>query len=681
MSSFVPTATYRFQFNKTFTFQAARELVGYLHDLGITHVYASPFFRAAPGSMHGYDVCDHNELNPEIGTRADFDAFASELKSRDMRLIVDFVPNHMGIGEPQNWWWMDVLENGPSSPYARFFDIDWEPLKNELANKVLLPILGDQYGRVLERGELRIEFSDGAFTLNYYENCLPLGPRTVRPILQRAAEFLDPTPPELVSIITALDYLPPANETAPEKIEERAREKQIIRERLTRLCAESSEVETTIRRAISEWQDVSDPQSLDRLDDLVTAQPYRLAYWRVAAEEINYRRFFDINTLAAIRMELPEVFDAAHQLLLELIGTGVVDGVRIDHIDGLAHPREYLATLQEKAARVLEQPSTPHAIYLLVEKILGHGEQLRVDWPCHGTTGYEVGAQITRVLTDPRTASAMTDCYQKFIGQAPNYRDLIYETKSLVMHVSMSSEVNALAHLLNRLSECHRWYRDFTVNSLTTAVREIIACFPVYRTYIMPDLPAQESDARVVNYAIAQARRRNPAIERSIFDFLRDVLMPPDPNPHPVDEDLRQSFVLKFQQCTGPITAKGVEDTAFYVYNRLVSLNEVGGEPDIFGSTVEEFHEENVSRLAAFPHCMVATSTHDTKRAEDVRARITALSELPDEWARSVFAIIGTRSCSPLARVNVSCLVAESTNGLTQGALKYTAFSSTAAML
>ncbi len=599
-------------------------------------MYASPIFRAMPGSMHGYDICDHNALNPEIGTREEFEGLVSELQRHGMGFIADFVPNHMGIAETKNHWWMDVLENGPASPYARFFDIDWLPLKRELENKVLLPVLGDQYGRVLERGELCVKFEDGRFWLDYYSLRLPLGPRSTRPLLKRAAELIVQPPAELMSILTAMEHLPPSTETNEEKVAERIREKEVIRARLARLCEEAEDVREALARALAELHEKSDPASFDRLDALINDQPYRLSSWKVASEEINYRRFFDVNSLAAIRMELPEVFDATHRLLLELIGKGLVNGVRIDHIDGLANPREYLRMLQTAAGGTLGTAGDQKPIYLLVEKILGSGEKLRIEWPVHGTTGYEFANQLVELLVDGSAARAFTDSYNRFVGRQLGFHEIVYRSKRLVMQVSMASEVNVLGHLLNRLSESHRWYRDFTVNSLTAAVRETIACFRVYRTYLVPGEAPVDADVRTLNRALAEARRRNPALERTMFDFLRDVLIPPEPNPHPVDETLRAEFVLKFQQCTGPIAAKGVEDTAFYQYHRLAALNEVGGEPGEFGATLETFHRQNAARLAEFPHCMLATSTHDTKRSEDVRARLAALSEMQKEWATAL---------------------------------------------
>jgi (1->4)-alpha-D-glucan 1-alpha-D-glucosylmutase len=622
----IPTATYRLQFHREFTFADARRVVPYLARLGISHVYASPIFQAAPGSTHGYDVCDHNALNPELGTREDFEAFSAELKAHGLGLILDFVPNHMGIEGALNPWWRDVLENGPSSSYAHFFDIDWQPVKRELENKVLLPVLADQYGRVLEGGELRVEFAEGSFSLRHGELTLPLGPRTILPILRRAVEMLAPAPPELESIVTAIEHLPARTETAPDRIAERLRERQIIRQRLARLCAETVSVAEAIRRVLDEWHDPADATRFDRLDALISDQAYRLSSWRVAGEEINYRRFFDVNTLAAICMELPEVFEATHRLLFELITAGHVAGVRIDHIDGLAFPREYLTQLRERGGADL---------YLLVEKILGPEEKLRADWPVQGTTGYEFIHQLTQLFVAAPGIAEIATVYDKFLGFRLDYREVVYRGKRLVMQTAMASEVNALGHLLNRISESHRWYRDFTLNSLTSALREVIACFPVYRTYLDPAQPPEDRDARVISRAIALARRRNPSMERTVFGFVRDVLLPSAENAHPVDESLRRAFVLKFQQCTGPITAKGVEDTAFYVFNRLVALNEVGGEPNSSGASMESFHRQNAARLAELPYSLLATSTHDTKRSEDVRARLAGLSELPDEWSRA----------------------------------------------
>src|SRR6266850_1369705 len=641
----IPTATYRLQFNKNFTFRQAREIVTYLHHLGISDAYASPYFQAGAESLHGYDITDHNKFNAAIGSREDYDAWVAELHAHGMGQIADFVPNHMGINDPQNVWWQDVLENGPSSLYAPYFDIDWRPLKTDLHDKVLLPILGDQYGRVLERGELRVHFDGGSFSLTYFDHVFPIAPGTYRYILELALENLaefreEDFYAEFQSILTALEYLPRRTETDPERIKERAREKEIIKKRLERRCAEAPQVQRAIEKAVETINGhIGDPRSFDRLDELLNAQSYRLAFWRVAAEEINYRRFFDVNDLAAIRMELPEVFDAAHQLVVDLVRTGAVTGLRIDHPDGLYLPKEYLEALQHRCAKVLGMPLPKDgcAVYMVAEKILTGAEKLRPDWPVHGTTGYDFANQVAGVFVDAAVEAAITRIFHRFIGHTMHFGHLIYAKKRLVMRIALANEVEVLGNMLDRLSEKNRWYRHYTFEALARAVRETIACFPVYRTYLAPGQPVSDEDRQVIERAIASAKRRNPAMEESIFNFLRDILL--FRFPENLDAQAREEhmhFVLKFQQFTGPIMAKGLEDTVFYIYNRLAALNEVGGEPQQFGSSVETLHERNLDRQRKWPTAMLATSTHDTKRSEDVRGRMVAISEIPELWRRSL---------------------------------------------
>ena len=641
----IPTSTYRLQFNRTFTFNDARAIVPYLHELGISDCYASPYFQARAESLHGYDITDHNKLNAAIGSREEYDAFVAELHAYGMGQVLDFVPNHMGIGEPLNQWWMDVLENGPSSVYAPYFDIDWQPLKPDLRDKVLLPILGDQYGRVLERGELKVRYEGGAFYLTYYEHEWPVAPGTYRHILQIALEFLEPFKEEIFyadfqSIITALDNLPRRNETDPERVELRAREKEVIKRRLDRRCHEAPQVLEAINKAIEKINGTpGNPRSFDMLDALLNDQAYRLSFWRVAAEEINYRRFFDVNDLAAIRMELPEVFDTAHKLVLELVAAHAVTGLRIDHPDGLYLPREYFTKLQERCAQALGEklPKDKRAIYLVVEKILSGHERLPNDWPVHGTTGYDFGRIVNSVLCDGSAEQAITKTFRRFVGHSMHFGHLVYAKKRLVMRLSLANDVKVLGNLLDRLSEQNRWFRDFTLDQLNLAVRETIACFPVYRTYVAPDGIVSDEDRAVIERAIAAAKRRNPAIEESVFNFLRDILL--FRFPENLDEATRAEhvhFVLKFQQATGPIMAKGLEDTAFYIFNRLAALNEVGGEPQQFGITVEDFHEEQRFYQQHWPATMLTTSTHDTKRSEDVRARMVAISEISDMWRGAI---------------------------------------------
>jgi (1->4)-alpha-D-glucan 1-alpha-D-glucosylmutase len=641
----IPTSTYRLQFNRQFTFAQAREIVPYLDALGISDCYASPYFQARAESLHGYDITDHNKLNAAIGSREEYDAWIAALHARGMGQIVDFVPNHMGIGEPLNLWWMDVLENGPSSPYAPYFDIQWKPLKADLQDKVLLPVLGDQYGRVLERGELQVHFEAGAFFLRYYDHEFPIAPGTYRHILEIALEKLaafksEDFYAEVQSIVTALEYLPRRTETDPERIAERAREKEIIKRRLERRCQEAPLVQDAVAQAVAQINGIpGESRSFDALDLLLNDQSYRLAFWRVAAEEINYRRFFDVNDLAAIRMELPEVFDATHRLLLELIGAGAVTGVRVDHPDGLYLPKEYFEKLQRRCAEALgiPLPQDGRAMYLLVEKILSGGETLRKDWPVHGTTGYEFGKLVAGLLVDASAEQAITKAFQRFIGHSMHFGHLVYAKKRLVMRLSLANDVNVLGDMLDRLSEKNRWFRDFTLEALARAVRETIACFPVYRTYITPGQPVSEEDRAVIERAVIAAKRRNPALEESVFNFLRDILL--FRFPENLEDEAREEhahFVLKFQQSTGPIMAKGLEDTAFYIYNRLAALNEVGGEPQHFGFSVDEFHQRNLERQRDWPATLLATSTHDTKRSEDVRARMVAISERPQVWRASL---------------------------------------------
>jgi (1->4)-alpha-D-glucan 1-alpha-D-glucosylmutase len=641
----IPRCTYRLQFNRNFTFTDARAITAYLDELGVSDAYASPYFQARPESLHGYDITDHNKLNKAIGSREEYDAWVSELHSRGMGQVLDFVPNHMGIGEPLNHWWMDVLENGPSSPYAPYFDIDWHPLKADLQEKVLLPILGDQYGRVLERGELKVRFEAGAFLLCYYEHELPIAPGTYRYVLEIALQHLEEFKAEefyaeFQSILTALEYLPKRTETDPERIAERVREKEIIKRRIERRMEEAPEVRSAVEKAIVQINGrPGDPRSFDALDALLNAQSYRLAFWRVAAEEINYRRFFDINDLAAIRMELPQVFEATHRLLLELVRVGAVTGLRIDHPDGLYLPQKYFEKLQQHCADALAipLPQDERAIYLVVEKILTGEEKLPRTWPVHGTTGYEFARDITQLQVNASAESDFTSIYRRFVGHSTHFGHLVYAKKRQVMRLSLANDVNVLGNMADRLSEQNRWFRDFTLQALARAVRETIACFPVYRTYLAPGQPVSEEDEKMVERAISAAKRRNPGIEASVFNFLRDILR--FRFPENLDEEAKAAhthFVLKFQQYTGPIMAKGVEDTVFYIFNRLAALNEVGGEPQQFGLSIDAFHRRNEERQRDWPATMLTTSTHDTKRSEDVRARMVALSELAELWRRSL---------------------------------------------
>jgi (1->4)-alpha-D-glucan 1-alpha-D-glucosylmutase len=550
-----------------------------------------------------------------------------------MGTVVDLVPNHMSLESPRaNPWWTDVLENGPSSPYARFFDVDWAPVKRELAGKVLLPILGDQYGRVLERGELELVFRDGALCVRYGDRELPINPRQTPRILRQGLEALraelgddDPDVRELLSILTELANLPAIAETEPARVAERQREKEVARERLARLTARAPRIGAYVAACVRAANGrAGHPASFDALHALLEAQAYRLAHWRTAFHEINYRRFFDVNALIGLRMEEPEVFAAAHALAGELVCAGTVTGVRIDHLDGLFDPRQYLERLRDALG-----------VYTVAEKILAPGETLPPEWPLDGTTGYDFLNDVAGLFVDGRNAVAMRRAWERFTGTRARFDDVVYASKRDVMESTLASELNVLAHALNRISEADRRSRDFTLQSLHDMLREFVACFPVYRTYVSP-AGHSEPDLRLIESAIARARRRNPATNASIFDFLRDVLLDrPPPGLGAAERSRRIEFAMRLQQYTGPVQAKGVEDTAFYRYHVLVSLNEVGGAPEWFGRTPAEFHAANRLRRARWPHAMLCTATHDTKRGEDARARISVLSELPGEWAHA----------------------------------------------
>ena len=638
----VPVATYRMQFNRSFTFQDARKIIPYLHALGITDCYASSYLKATPGSLHGYDIADPRTLNPEIGTEQDYHDFARTLREHGMGQILDVVPNHMGISQSCNAWWLDVLENGPSSRYASFFDIDWHPIKAELNNKILLPILGDLYGAVLENQEIVLFYEHGAFFIRYYGYRLPVSIKsTVRVLSHRLDALIQEAGAghadvlELQSIITALNHLPPREEHDPARLEERHREKDIVKKRLSRLVQESPTIANFLEENVRQFNGTrDDAHSFDLLDGLLNEQVYRLAYWRVAAEEINYRRFFDINELAAIRMENPGVFNEVHQLVFRLLKEGTVTGLRIDHVDGLYDPGAYLRRLQAWAAA--ELPDTKHVtnpLYVVVEKILGKGEMLCESWPVHGTTGYDFLNVLNGVFVDPDHEHAFTEIYARFIRQRLLFEDLAYEKKKLIMSVSMASEINTLGHYLNRFSERDRRSRDFTLNNLIHAIREIIACFPVYRTYVGSDSDyVAERDRAYLRLAVMKAKRRNPATNSLVFDFILNILLNRTEDRLRLDREERLGFVMKFQQTTSPVTAKGIEDTALYIYNRLLSLNEVGGEPERFGVPPAVFHERMLERQARWPAALSATATHDTKRGEDVRARLNVLSEMPGAW-------------------------------------------------
>lgn len=553
----VPASTYRLQLSGAFPFDAAAGIAGYLAALGVTHVYCSPVLQAAPGSTHGYDVTDPTRPSDELGGEEGFRRLCEALQRHGLKLLLDIVPNHMAIATHENRWWQDVLEKGPSSPYADFFDVDWEG--GSEPGRVLLPVLGDHIGRVLDAGQIQLRREGGKLFFQYFDRRFPL-----------SAESLAEWP-----------GLPQASD-----------------EDLAALNA--------------------DPLKLDRL---LSRQHYRLAFWRMAAEELDYRRFFDIDSLIGLRVEDERVFAATHALVLRWIREGRAHGLRIDHPDGLRDPEGYLIRLREAAP----------AAWIVVEKIVEPGESLPASWPVQGMTGYDFLNQVGGLFVDPQGERAITGFYCEFTGQGADFPALVRDNKLLVLREVLGSDVNRLVSLLRLVCRGHSRHRDYTRGQLENAVREVIACFPVYRSYVRA-APRQvsEADERYVSTAVERAKRNRPEIDPLLFDFLRDLLL------LRVEGELEVEFALRFQQLTGPAMAKGVEDTAFYRFNRLVSLNEVGGDPGWFGVSTEAFHEFCLATARDWPRTLLATSTHDTKRGEDVRARISLLSECPAAWAQAV---------------------------------------------
>lgn len=644
----IPSATYRLQFNYRFTLKQCIEFIPYFHELGISDLYSSPLVKSTPQSLHGYDIVDCNQLNPEIGSEEELEIMAKNLQALEMGLLLDIVPNHMSIAGSGNKWWQDVLENGPSSLYAKHFHIIWNPLKAELKNKILLAVLDQQYGKVIENQELKIVYEAGGFFIEYKGQRFPVNPRTWPVILTPVVNQLvpkmgenDPKLLELQSIITALDHLPAITEKDLEKCKERHREKEIIKKRLAILVEETPGIKEGVQTSMDDLNgQKGNPHSFDRLEELLKSQAYRLSFWRVTNEEINYRRFFDISHLISMRVENPETFEAMHDLILQYIRKKWVTGLRIDHVDGLFDPQSYFVKLQQACAQALGDPheQTERHFYLIAEKVLGAHEQLRPQWLVFGTTGYDYLNLLNGLFVVKEHEEKMKQIYDRFIGHHDEMIDLFYICKKLILIVSMSSELHILARHLEEVCEQHRWSRDYTLETLRSALRDIIASFSVYRSYIrLGDSQIQEEDRVSITTAIQQAKRLNPASDPSIFDFIQSVLLLEDP-PGLTEEQIlhRRNFVMRFQQLTGPVTAKGEEDTAFYRYYPLASLNEVGMDPRGFGIDVSYFHEKNRERLEKWPHTLLATSTHDTKRSEDVRARINVLSEEPEEWQEAL---------------------------------------------
>jgi (1->4)-alpha-D-glucan 1-alpha-D-glucosylmutase len=607
-----PRATYRLQLHGGFTFEDAARAADYLASLGVSHVYLSPVLQAAPGSTHGYDVVDHEQLNAELGGSPGFAALVRALRRREIAILLDVVPNHMAILTPHNRWWWDVLENGTLSRYAGYFDVDWDPPEARLRNLVLLPVLGDHYGRVLEAGELALERIEGAFAVRYHEHAWPMSLISISMLLAAAAEGGGGD--ELAFLAGAYERLD-ASPHADAEARRRHRDKAVLRSALERLLDEQPRAAAAVDAEIARVN--GDPDALDRVLD---RQNYRLSFWKTAARDLGYRRFFDVNTLAGLRVEADRVFLDTHALVVGWVREGAVEGLRIDHPDGLRDPAGYLRRLREIRP----------GLWVVVEKILGPGERLPEDWPVDGTTGYDFMARLTSVFVDPAGEEALTRAYATLTGEPTDYAAVLHAKKLQVLEDVLGSDVNRLAALLVEIAEGHRRHRDYTRHELHHAVRELIASFPVYRSYLPPEGPPSDADLARVEATLETARAHRPDIDPELFAFLGAILT------GRLGGEKERELALRFQQVTGPAMAKGAEDTAFYCYNRLTSLNEVGGDPGRFGTSIADFHAACVEAGRRFARGLLATSTHDSKRSEDVRARINLLAEIPEAWAAAV---------------------------------------------
>jgi (1->4)-alpha-D-glucan 1-alpha-D-glucosylmutase len=607
-------ATYRVQFHAGFAFADAAAISDYLAELGISHLYCSPYLQAAPNSTHGYDVVNHHKVNQELGGAEGHARLITALKEQSLGQVLDIVPNHMAIAGEANPWWWDVLENGPSSRYAAYFDVEWDPPESKLRNIVLLPVLGDHYGRVLERGEIVVAREGARFIIRYHEHLFPVSPRTLDGIVASAAERCRSD--VLAFTADAFARLPPSTATDWMAVYRRHRDKEVLRGQLDRLCREQPQLAAALDEVMAEIN-----SDVDRLDALLERQNYRLAFWRTAGRDLGYRRFFDINTLVGLRVEDERVFTDTHALIIEWLSKEILDGVRVDHPDGLRDPKEYFERLHKAAPRA----------WIVAEKILEPGERLPSSWPIAGTTGYDFIYRLNNLFVDPAGEAPLTDFYREFTSEPTDFSAVVYDKKHLIMREILGSDVNRLTALFVEICERNRRHRDYTRHELHEALREVVAWFPVYRTYVRAEAgEVSEADARTISETIKKAKVNRTDLDGDLFDFFRDILL------LRVRGELESELVMRFQQLTGPVMAKGVEDTAFYCFNRLVSLNEVGGDPGRFGLPQDEFHAACAETQTEWPRSMLASSTHDTKRSEDVRARLNLLSEIPDHWSKAV---------------------------------------------
>jgi len=609
----VPGSTYRLQLHREFTFDDAAAIVEYLKTLGVTHVYCSPYLQAAPGSMHGYDVVDHRRVNEELGGGAAHERFCKRLEKFGLGQVLDIVPNHMSLGAENKYWW-DVLENGTNSRYASFFDIDWNSSEERLRDKVLVPVLAEQYGRALSAGKVVVKRKGARFTVEAAGQTFPVSPASLSMILGKAAEYAKSDALNFVS--ASFSRLPSPDFWDRRTILARHRDKRVLVGLLDRLCREEAEVSDAIDRVVREVNG-----SIDALDEFLSQQFYRLAYWRTADQQLGYRRFFDVNTLIGLRVEREFVFDETHALILKWLKEGLLDGVRVDHPDGLRDPKQYFERLRERA---------PEA-WIVGEKILEPGEWLREVWPIEGTSGYDFLNMALGVLVNRDGLKKLGEHYTAFTGDDSDFPGVAHDKKIAVEQEGLGSDVNRLTTLFVDICESNRDQRDFTRAEVRRAIREVAACFSIYRTYVVPERnEIAEEDRRRIRRAIESAKANRADIDGGLFDFMRDVLT------LKVIGKIETEFVNRFQQFTAPVMAKGVEDTAYYCWNRLAAMNEVGGDPDCDGFTLQHFHDYQVRMQQTFPMTMTALSTHDTKRSDDVRARMIVLTEMPDAFAEAV---------------------------------------------
>ncbi|MBN1382115.1 MAG: malto-oligosyltrehalose synthase [Deltaproteobacteria bacterium] len=607
-------ATYRLQLCPNFGFDEAAALADYLHRLGVSHVYCSPYLQARQGSEHGYDLVDPTRVSEDLGGSAGHTRFCEALTAAGLGQILDVVPNHMAIAGRENPWWWNVLENGPSSRFASFFDINWKRKEEGDRDIVLLPVLGDHYGRVLEVKEIHLERDNLGFCIRYYDQSFPVSIQSIHAMIERASFRSGSS--DLVLLAADMRKQVKGETRDIQGDDNKDRTNEILRERLNNLLKSEIPAALAVDEIIKGIN--TTPEAMDRL---LEQQHYRLMCWRASLSELGYRRFFDINHLVSLRMEDEAVFEATHALVLQWLKQRVLAGVRIDHIDGLLDPAQYISRLRKTA---------PNA-WLLVEKILGVEEQLPAEWDVDGTTGYDFANFVNSIFINTSGLKMLSDFYHEFTGQSVDYEIVVREKKHLVLKKLFGGDISHLTTMLERICARHRRSRDFTRDQLDDALREFIACFPVYRSYVRPGSDGViQRDVSYINEAVEKVRYFRPDMDEDVLNFLRDILL------LKIEGDLEWEAALRIQQLTGPAMAKGVEDTAFYCFNRLVSLNEVGGNPGLFGDSVEAFHRHCRDKQQRSPYGMLATSTHDTKRSEDVRARIHLLSEIPDVWRSAV---------------------------------------------